>query len=94
MIEPKDGYICFIVNPKSGASHSRTSCRPLEYYFTSRDFEVRANLTESMEHACELATEAAVDYDCALVVAVGGDGTIREVIHGLEGSDKPLLIVP
>ncbi|MBN1795941.1 MAG: NAD(+)/NADH kinase [Sedimentisphaerales bacterium] len=94
MIEPKDGYICFIVNPKSGSSHSRINCRPLEYYFTGRGFEVRANLTKSLEHACELATEAAVDYDCALVVAVGGDGTIREVIHGLEGSDKPLLIVP
>jgi diacylglycerol kinase family enzyme len=29
-----------------------------------------------------------------MVVAVGGDGTIREVAHGLEGSDKPLLIIP
>ena len=29
-----------------------------------------------------------------MVVAVGGDGTIREVAHGLEGSNKPLLIIP
>ncbi len=25
---------------------------------------------------------------------MGGDGTIREVAHGLSGSDKPLLIIP
>ena len=53
-----------------------------------------SNLRQSLEHACELAGEAAVDYDCKLVVAAGGDGTVREVAHGLEGSDKPLLIVP
>jgi len=94
MIKPDDGYVAFIVNPKSGASHSGMQTRPLEKYFVSRGFEVRANLTKSLDDACELATEAAVDYNCAVVVAAGGDGTIREVAHGLEGSDKPLLIVP
>jgi len=29
-----------------------------------------------------------------MVVGIGGDGTIREVAHGLEGSNKPLLIIP
>jgi len=29
-----------------------------------------------------------------MVAVVGGDGTVREAAHGLEGSDKPLLIVP
>ena len=51
-------------------------------------------MTSSLDNACDLATDAAVDYDCAMVVVVGGDGTVREVAHGLEGSDKPLLIVP
>jgi YegS/Rv2252/BmrU family lipid kinase len=68
--------------------------RRFEQYLLKNGFEVRANLTNSLEHACQLATDAAVDYDCSMVVVVGGDGTVREVAHGLEGSDKPLLILP
>lgn len=92
-MKPDDGYICFIVNPKSGSSRRNVISRRFESYLVKRGFEVRLNLTKSLEHACELATDAAVDYDCALVVVVGGDGTVREVAHGLEGSDKPLLII-
>jgi len=29
-----------------------------------------------------------------MVIVAGGDGTIREVVHGLEGSDKPLMLLP
>ena len=93
-MKPDDGYIAYIVNPKAGASSSKLTCRQFEEYLVKKKFEVRGRLTASLEDACELAIEAAVDYDCAMVVVVGGDGTVREVAHGLEGSDKPLLIVP
>jgi diacylglycerol kinase (ATP) len=93
-MKPGDGYIAYIVNPKSGATGSKLMSRRFEQYLLKKGFEIRANLTNSLEHTCELATDAAVDYDCAMVVVVGGDGTVREVAHGLEGSDKPLLILP
>ena len=93
-MKPDDGYIAYIVNPKAGASSSKLPSRRFEQYLVKRGFEVRANLTSSLENACDLATDAAVDYDCSMVVVVGGDGTVREVAHGLEGSDKPLLIIP
>jgi YegS/Rv2252/BmrU family lipid kinase len=93
-MKPDDGYIAYIVNPKAGASSSKRASRQFERYLAKKGFDVRVSLTTSLENACELATDAAVDYDCALVVVVGGDGTVREVAHGLEGSDKPLLIVP
>ncbi len=93
-MKPDDGYIAYIVNPKSGASSSKITGHRFEQYLVKKGFEVRVNLTTSLEHACEMATDAAVDYNCAMVVVVGGDGTVREVAHGLEGSDKPLLIVP
>jgi len=93
-MKPDDGYIDYIVNPKSGASSSKLTGRRFQEYLVKKGFDVRVSLTASLDNACELATDAAVDYDCAMVVVAGGDGTVREVAHGLEGSDKPLLIVP
>ena len=93
-MKPDDGYIAYILNPKAGATSSKLTGRRFEQYLVRKGFEVRGSLTTSLTHARELATDAAVDYDCAMVVGVGGDGTIREVAHGLEGSDKPLLIIP
>ena len=93
-MKPNNGYIAYIVNPKSGATSSEAVGRRFEQYLFRRGFEVKLSLTTSLTDACQLATDAAVDYDCAMVVVVGGDGTVREVAHGLEGSDRPLLIVP
>jgi len=93
-MKPDDGYIAYIVNPKAGATSSKLTGRRFQQYLAKKRFELRVSLTTSLDHACELATDAAVDYDCAMAVVVGGDGTVREVAHGLEGSDKPLLIVP
>jgi YegS/Rv2252/BmrU family lipid kinase len=94
-MKPDDGYIAYIINPKSGASTGeKLPGWQFKEYLTGRGFDVRMNLTRSLGHACELATSAAGDADCTMVIAVGGDGTIREVAQGLSGSDKPLLIVP
>lgn len=48
--------------------------------------------TSSAGHAEALARELAADAD--VVVAVGGDGTIREVATGLMGTGVPFTIVP
>jgi len=93
-MKPADGYIAYIVNPKAGATSSKLAGRRFQQYLVRKRFEVRVSLTTSLKHVCELATDAAVDYNCAMAVVVGGDGTVREVAHGLEGSKKPLLIVP
>ena len=93
-MKPDDGYIAYIVNPKSGATCTKIMGRRFEKYLVKRGYEVRCSLTTSLAHACELATNAAANKNCALVIGAGGDGTIREIAHGLEGSDKPLLIMP
>jgi len=93
-MNPSDGYISYIVNPASGSRGHKLVGRKFEKYLIEKGYETRIFLTASLKHACELANDAAVDYNCAMVAVVGGDGTVREVAHGLEGSDKPLLIVP
>jgi len=93
-MKPDDGYIAYIINPKSGPSSSKLKAHKFKNYLLERGFHVSQYITSSLTHACELATDAAVDYDCALVVVAGGDGTVREVAHGLEGSDKPMLVIP
>lgn len=93
-MNPNDGYIAYIVNPKSGASSGKVMVRRFKDYLVDKGFDIRTSFTTSLSHACELASEAGADADCAMVVACGGDGTIREVAHGLEGSDKPILVIP
>ena len=93
-MKPDAGYIVYIVNPKSGASSNKLLVWRFVEYLEEKGFDVRMQYTGSLQHARELATEAAVHYDCQMVIAAGGDGTVREVAHGLEGSDKLMMIVP
>jgi diacylglycerol kinase (ATP) len=93
-MNPQDGYISYIVNPKSGATGTKLMVGEFRQYLLGRGFEVRLVYTKSLGHARELAAESAAKTDCALVVAGGGDGTVREIAHGLVGSGKPLLILP
>ena len=93
-MNPQDGYIQYIVNPKSGACSSKRVVCQFKDFLVEKGYDVRVVFTESLSHACDVATQAAVDYQCALVTASGGDGTLREVIHGLEGSDKLFMPIP
>jgi len=93
-MKPSEGYIKLIINPKSGASSSKLVVRRFVKYLRENGFDVRSEFTTSLAHAQSLSTEAAVDYNCGMIIASGGDGTVREVAHGLEGSDKPMMILP
>ncbi|RKY12987.1 MAG: hypothetical protein DRP52_03880 [Planctomycetota bacterium] len=93
-MKPQDGYIHYIINPKAGASSSNGLVRQFKDYLIAKGFDVRVELTESLEHACELATQGAIDYQCAFVVGAGGDGTLREILHGLEGTNKLFMPIP
>lgn len=90
----ENGYIAYIVNPKSGASSTTLLAHQFKDFLEEKNWRVQVSLTKSLEDARYLANKAAVDFDCSLVVACGGDGTVREVIQGLEGSDTPLMIIP
>ncbi|MEN6307293.1 MAG: diacylglycerol kinase family protein [Anaerohalosphaeraceae bacterium] len=91
---PKTGTITLIVNPKSGASSNKRLVSGFRAYLDQKGYSVKIEFTQSLEHGRQLAHQAAADPDCSLVVGAGGDGTIREVVCGMSGSTKPLLVLP
>ncbi len=93
-MEPGGGYIEYIINPKSGSSSNKLLVSTFRDHLRDGGYDVRTHFTQSLDHASRIATTAGADPGCMLVAAAGGDGTIREVAHGLEGSGTPLLIIP
>jgi diacylglycerol kinase (ATP) len=81
-----------IVNPFAGKGSARRCLAEL-YEVLDRDFPDHELIqTEGPKHAEMLARESAFRGE-ALLVAVGGDGTISEVVNGLAGSGTALGIL-
>ena len=82
--------ILFIVNPVSGGKDKKKMVQTVLEHLDSRKFTAEVAWTEHPGHATGLARGA----DAAIVVAVGGDGTVSEVGQGLAGTGKALGIIP
>ena len=83
----------FIVNPISGIGRQKKIETLLKQNLAHDLFDYTVRYTERIHHGTELAREAAMQgYDC--VVAVGGDGSVNDVVQGLRGSDTTLGIIP
>jgi diacylglycerol kinase (ATP) len=93
-MDPQGGYVGYIMNPKSGAGSGKQIARRFRDYLCQAGVEVRTVFTQSLNHARELAAGFASDDGCMLVIAAGGDGTVRQVGRGLEGAQKPMMVIP
>jgi diacylglycerol kinase (ATP) len=74
-----------IVNPAAGAGKSGKHWPEIMSLFKGNGMRFEHKMTEAPGHAIELAREAA-QQGYELVVAVGGDGTIHEIVNGLHSS--------
>lgn len=84
-----------IYNPHSGHNNGELVGQKIEQALVKNHHEVELMPTEGPKDATRLAKKAAqAGFD--VVVAVGGDGTINEVVSGLATLDQPpyLGIVP
>jgi len=70
-----------VANPISGQNRGESVGRELQAGLTLRGVQTELHLTSSAEDARRVLRELASDID--LVVSVGGDGTLREVLTGL-----------
>lgn len=85
------GNLFFIVNTRIGSNRIATFTRALLLHLADIKHEV--HLTEYAGHATELATKAVAE-NASMVIAVGGDGTVNEVLQVLAKSNIPMAIVP
>jgi YegS/Rv2252/BmrU family lipid kinase len=81
-----------VANPIAGRGRSRSAAREMAEGLARRGIECATYLTESRDDARVKLRGASPDVD--LVVAIGGDGTVREVLEGLVNRDVPVAILP
>lgn len=82
-----------IVNPISGVGRQKKIERLLRSNLDQDLYDYEVRYTEYIHHGAELAREGAHEgFD--VIVAVGGDGSINDVIRGIHGSDATLGIIP
>ncbi|MER6524915.1 diacylglycerol kinase family protein [Streptomyces sp. NPDC001508] len=87
-----------VVNPAATTTSART--RDVLTHALASEMKLEAVTTEYRGHARDLGRQAADSDDIDLVVALGGDGTVNEVVNGLlHGGPDPdrlpgLAVVP
>jgi len=81
-----------IVNPVSGRGNSARLLTRVGDMLDRQGDHLTVCLTQGPGDATRLAARVAADID--VVLAVGGDGTVREVAEGLSESRKPLAVLP
>ena len=79
----------FIVNPASANGSTGKLWDTLEQAIGNEIGKVDASFTTAANHATGLAREA-LDDGFEMIVAVGGDGTVNEVVNGFFDSGAPV----
>lgn len=82
--------LLLIVNPRAGKNKPRGPLFDAATVFSHAGYLLRIRTTTYNGEAAQIAATEAEDYD--LVVAVGGDGTLNEVLSGLMKLEHPPLL--
>ncbi len=82
-----------IYNPTAGRFSVKPFIKSAVNELESAGWQMDTAETQSGEHTIELARQAAAEKKDA-AFAVGGDGTIGNVVNGLVGSETALGVLP
>lgn len=86
--------ILVIVNPISGIGKQRKIEELLEKHIDKEVLSYSVSYTEHAHHGTQMAEEAVREGTYDAIVAVGGDGSVNDVVSGMVGSTLPLGIIP
>jgi YegS/Rv2252/BmrU family lipid kinase len=83
-------YVHIVINPSAGNGKAkRISQSLLQKIKSSCDFEIAIAFTGEKDEATFITRKALTD-GASMIIAVGGDGTINEVVNGFFLEGKPL----
>jgi YegS/Rv2252/BmrU family lipid kinase len=78
-----------MLNPRAGRGAMERAWPDVKRFLDECGLEHDVVVTERPGHATE-ATRQALEDGATFIVAVGGDGTMHEVINGMMGEEKPI----
>ena len=84
--------INIIVNPKANGKKAAKIAKKVDKYLTGKGVEHAFFYTDAPRHAIKLAEELSKTSDT--IVALGGDGTITEVLNGIDPEKVKFGIIP
>ncbi len=86
--------LLLIINPVAGKMKSKNALFDIVKVFCDNDFDVNIKLTARRGHASDITEAEHKKYD--IIVCVGGDGTLNEVVKGLIrcGGTTPIGYIP
>lgn len=85
--------VLFIINPRSGVDRVKALQGLIDRDLDRQQYQYEIAYTQYAKHGTELARNAAAD-GFHIVVAVGGDGSVNDVIAGIHGTETTLAIIP
>jgi diacylglycerol kinase (ATP) len=85
--------VIFIINPKSGVDRVKALQSLIDLHLDRNKYQYEIAHTQYAKHGTELARNAAGNgFD--VIVAVGGDGSVNDIISGIHGTKVRLAIIP
>ncbi|MDI6804437.1 MAG: diacylglycerol kinase family lipid kinase [Bacteroidota bacterium] len=82
----------FILNPVAGRGRAYKAIKQIRSLLREKGVNHTFSITSAPKHATQLANEAQKDYD--VIVAIGGDGTVNEVMNGMVNSKIRFGVIP
>lgn len=77
-------FYTFLINPTAGNGHAKNIWPILERYLDEQNINYAVQYTKYKGHALQLVTQINTAHPNSIIVVLGGDGTLHEVLNGLQ----------